>query len=230
MFAAVVPLWVLASDALYPSFFYYTGGCVVQELSQLALLRYDLGGALLVLAALPVMLAQVVFAGLVTASAARRIAARFRRPRGPIPGAGSRRAATVTVTIALGSLPVFAIAILYAGRADPNPALFRGLACLPIAMALLGGALVASARRARGYRRWGLLLAACLASTAPRTLLLWTWTHVLMSRMPRREHMIGARWTRLWGSDVSMVALTALVVLSVIAAWPRLSAFSARRS
>jgi hypothetical protein len=64
------------------------------------------------------------------------------------------------------------------------------------------------------------LLAACTANATPCTAFTWGLTRVLEARLDRREHLQGAAWSREWGSDFSLAVLAALVVLSVIAAWP----------
>jgi hypothetical protein len=222
LFLAIVPLWALGLDALWPVSHFRTGGCMTFDVNTAWFLE-ELGGLPLLAATLPVSLSGVVLAALVTAAALRRLAVRFRRPRGPIPGRRSRRVATVAVWATLASLPLFGWALLssatYAsegvGAMD-----FRGYAVLSLGVMVIAGALLRGASSARGFHRWGLLMGAWTAVATPRTVLTWVSTFVVELRLERVEHVQGAGWRRLWGADVSLAALGVLGVLSVIAGWP----------
>lgn len=227
----MLPLAAFGVSAVVPLFFYDSGGCITMLISPLELL-HGAGGWPLVLAALPIHLCAIVLAVLIAVAGVKRLA-RGRHSRrqgsgGPLPSRGSRRVAVGALLIVLSSSPVVAGLLLSLEPTDTplqrGPLLRESLLALLVVAALIGAALLRRAARARGWPRWGLLLATftCLAAPcwALLSVLAFPWWDMSWRGVPGplafRPHYVAV----LCGLPLLVISVAALVALSIVAAWP----------
>lgn len=133
----------------------------------------------------------------------------LRRPggkslRGPIPGVDSRWIATRAVYGCFFSAPALGVLLILTRNSSSGAALTLWLPV--VLVAILGPLFLIWMRRARGWRRWGFLLAAYAASTCPVTAL-----HLFLFAETQRPTQ---------GIVAFGLAIVALWALSLTAIWP----------
>jgi len=207
---------VVALDPMWPCYFFYPGGCITYDDSTGGFLL-ALGGTPLFAASVPVNAAGLVLAALLVTSAARRPRPSSKRALRAVLQT-SRTIAESAVTVLFLSTLLFSCA-QFTAQCNDGTYLIAPFLFISLVMTAVGGVLFMKAFGARGWRRWGFIVATWTALATTRTAFVFGWTLEISRRIEVSDLVYTAVWHREWGVAASAISLVMLFLLSAVAIW-----------